>query len=338
MTYPLLSFDHLLRLTDDTGILQHARWSVPNPQEGYTLDDNVRAFVVALKGHACTGRGDLLELARRYLGFMLYAQRDDGVFRNFADYGRNWLEEAGSADSNGRALWALGYGAHHAPERGIREAALWLFDRAKSGIAGLTSPRAVAAALLGCTEVHAADRNPGQMLVLVEHGAHYLAGLYDQVVIDGWHWFEASVTYGNATLSQAMLVAGALTGSACYLEIGRNSLEFLITLMFSEGKMDVIGQNGWHARGGPRAVFDQQPIDAACMVEALLVARRICNEPRYGVLATMAMEWFYGNNRLGASLYDETTGGCFDALILGGVNANQGAESTLAHLSARMAR
>ena len=336
MTYPSLCFDHLARLTDDTGMLQHARWSVPDPNHGYTLDDNARALVVALQGHASTGRADLLVLARRYLGFMVYAQREDGVFRNFAGYNRQWLEDAGSPDSNGRALWALGYGLHHAPEVGMREAALWMFDRAKPQIDGLTSPRAVASAILGCAEAHAADRNAGPMRAQIDRCAAYLAGLFDQVAHGAWQWFEQYLTYGNATLPQAMLMAGALTGCERYRDIGRRSLEFLVDLVFANDQLDLIGQDGWHVQGAPPARFDQQPIDAGCMVEALLVAQRVFGEPRYGRLAQQALDWFYGRNRLGASLYDATTGGCFDALIPDGVNRNQGAESTLAHLSARL--
>jgi hypothetical protein len=337
VTYPSLCFDHLVRMSDDTGMLQHARWSVPDPNHGYTLDDNVRAFVVALQGHAHTGRGDLLELARRYLAFMVYAQREDGVFRNFAGYDRQWLEDSGSPDSNGRALWALGYGVHHAPEAGMRDAAMWMFDRAKPQIDALTSPRAVASAILGCAEAHAADRNAGPMLEQIDRSAAYLAGLFQQVAHGEWQWFEQSLTYGNATLPQAMLMAGALTGNMRYLDIGRRSLEFLIELVFTNGQLDLIGQDGWYEQGTEPASFDQQPIDAACMVEALLVAQRVLNEPRHGAQAQRALEWFYGRNRLGVALYDKTTGGCFDALIAEGVNRNQGAESTLAQLSARLA-
>ena len=355
MNYPSLCFDHLKRLTDDTGLLQHALWTTPDPNHGYTLDDNARALVVALRGHEQTGCRDLLELARRYLGFMLYSQRDDGNFRNFAGYDRRWLEDSGSQDSIGRALWALGYCLHHAPEAGMRDTAMWMFDRAKVHITGLTSPRAVAAAILGCDEAISADRNAGLMLRVMDQSASYLLSLYEQVARGDWQWYEESVTYGNATLSQAMLTAGAVTGEKKYHDVGVRSLEFLIAKLFLKQVpgdstnvlppmsmetvpiyLDLIGQAGWLLHGGPRAEFDQQPIDAVCMVEALLVAERTCNEPRFGELAVTALDWFYGKNRLCLPLYDQSSGGCFDALIADGVNRNQGAESTLAHLSARL--
>lgn len=340
MHYPPLHFDHLARLSDSTGMLQHARWTVPDPSHGYTLDDNVRAFVVALKGHRQTGQADLIERARRYLAFMLYAQHDDGRFRNFAGYDRNWLEDVGSPDSNGRAIWALGHGVRHAPEAGMRDVSMWMFDRAMPHVEALTSPRAVASVLLGCAEVHAAGRNAQTALAHVERCATYLAGLFDQTSNSHWPWFERSLTYGNATLPQAMITAGMLMHSGRYLDIGRRSLEFLIGLMFDDGAngaLDLIGHDGWYARGDVRATFDQQPIDAGCMVEALLVAQRAFDEPRYGELAHVALQWFYGRNRLDVQLYDAQSGGCRDALIAQGANENQGAESTLAHLAARLA-
>lgn len=337
MQHPPLRFDHLARLSDSTGMLQHARWTVPDPRFGYTLDDNARAFVVALKAHRHTGQSEWLEWARRYLAFMIYAQTDDGWFRNFADYDRRWLEEAGSPDANGRALWALGYGVRCAPEAGMRDVSMWMFDRAQPRIADLTSPRAVASALLGCAEVHAADRNARLMRTHIEQSAVYLADLFDQASHNHWPWFERSLTYGNATLSQAMITAGALTHSRRYLQIGRRSLDFLIDLVFNNGALDLIGHDGWYVHGATRADFDQQPIDAGCMIEALLVARQTFDEPRYGELAHVALQWFYGRNRLDTPLYDEGSGGCCDALIAQGANQNQGAESTLAHLSARLA-
>ncbi len=337
LRYPSLQFEHLVRLSDSTGILQHARWSVPDPRWGYTLDDNARAFVVALHGYQHTSDGELREWARRYLAFMIYAQTDDGWFRNFADYNRRWLESAGSPDSNGRAMWALGYGVHHAPDDGMRETAMWVFSRAWPNISRLTSPRAVASALLGCAEAHEADWKAPTMLAQIDDCATYLTKLFDQASQPDWQWFEHSLTYGNATLPHAMIVAGRVLGSERYLDIGRRTLNFLCDIVFEQSYLDVIGHDGWFERGGAKTPFDQQPIDAACLVDALLVAQRVFQDPQYGTLARKALGWFYGQNRMGIALYDARTGGCFDALIAEGVNRNQGAESTLAHLSARLA-
>jgi len=337
MNYPPLKFDHLIHLSDTTGIQQHARWSIPDPSWGYTLDDNARAFVVALRGYIQTGDAALVEWARRYLSFMMYAQRDDGLFRNFASYDRQWLEDTGSPDSNGRALWALGYGARVAPEAGMREACVWLFDRARPHIDRLRDTRAASFTLLGCVEMHRADHDPLAMRAYVDNLAAHLAGLFERNSGQDWQWFENGLTYGNATLSQAMLATGLVTGLRRYTDIGQRSLDFLIDVMFAGDHLDLIGQNGWYMRGGRRAVFDQQPIDAGCMVEALVFAQDVLGEKRYGELADVAMAWFYGQNRTHQPIYDEDTGGCFDGLTPEGVNRNQGAESTLAHLSARLA-
>lgn len=244
-------------------------------------------------------------------------------------FDRQWREELGSPDSNGRALWALGYGVRHAPEAGLREAARFLLERAVPQAERLTSPRAVAFALLGLAEARVA-------LDLAERFAHQLAVLFDQHASGDWQWFEPYLTYSNATLPQAMLIAGELLGSVPYTTIARRSLDFLIGVLFQRDMLDLIGQKGWYRRDSECARFDQQPIDAACAVEALLVAERVLGEPRYGELARRALEWFYGRNRGRAALYDPETGGCHDGLTAEGVNRNQGAESTLAHLMARL--
>ena len=337
MRYPQLQFEHLARLSDSTGMLQHALWNMPDPRHGYTLDDNARAFVVALKGYRQNNQADLLEWARRYLAFMVYAQHDDGRFRNFAGYNRTWLEDVGSPDSNGRAVWALGYGVRYAPEAGMRNVCMWMFERAVPQFESLTSPRAIASLLLGCAEVYQVGRSTQLALTHINRCADSLAGLFDQVAQKDWAWFEQSLTYGNATLAQAMITAGVVTQSNRYLEIGRRSLEFLIDTLFDKNMLDLVGHAGWYSQGSKRAIFDQQPIDAGCMVEALLVAQQAYKEPRYGKLAHTALEWFYGHNRLKAPLYDEDSGGCRDGLAAQGTNENQGAESTLAHLAARLA-
>jgi hypothetical protein len=310
---------------------------VPDPNHGYTLDDNARALIAALKWHRHSGGGaGALDLAYRYLAFMLGSQHQDGRFRNFMAFERQWLEDVGSPDSQGRALWALGYCLRHAPEEGMRQAAAWMFDQAGAHVSRLSSPRTVAFALHGFAEAHLAGRHaadPDRMKQCADH----LAGMFRRHARHAWQWFEYSLTYANASLPHALLIAAHVCGDAQYRDVGKRSLDFLIELLFEEGQLDLIGQDGWYAQGGERACFDQQPIDAQCMVEALLCASHVLDDERYAMLATRALEWFYGRNRNGAVMYDETTGGCHDGLTADGVNFNQGAESTLAHLLARMA-
>ncbi len=334
--YPVLRLDHLQRMTDPAGIFQHAIYTLPDPQRGYTLDDNARAFIVALKHHRWSGDAASLELARHYLAFIRYAQTQDGRFLNFLPFDRQWHEQFGSPDSNGRAIGALGYGVAHAPESGMREAAGWLLERALAQAERLTPPRAIAFALLGFAEACRADWRPRDSFDRLCHFADRLAELFDHNASDDWPWYEPYLTYSNAALPRAMLAASAVTGNARYQKIARYSLDFLVDILFQHDMLDLIGQKGWYRRHGERAHFDQQPIDAACTVEALVAAEASFGESRYGTLATIALEWFYGRNRVGVALYDPETGGCYDGLVPEGVNRNQGAESTLAHLMARL--
>ncbi len=329
MDYPLVHLSHLRRMTDSVGLFQHAIYTLPDPQKGYTLDDNARAFIVALHHHRRTGDAASLELARRYLAFIRYAQTPDGHFLNFLPFDRQWRGESGSPDASGRAIWALGYGVRHAPERGMRDASRYLLECALPHAARLNSPRAMAFALLGFGEARLA-------FDWAERFAAQLAALFDGNASEDWLWFEPYLTYSNAVLPQALLVASEWTGTPRYRDIAQRSLEFLIGVIFQRDMLDLVGEKGWYRRNGQPARFDQQPIDAACAVETLLVAQRALQEPRYGELAHRALEWFYGRNRGSIALYDPETGGCYDGLTPEGVNRNQGAESTVAHLRARL--
>jgi hypothetical protein len=317
---------------------------VPDPNHGYTLDDNARALIVALKWHQhASSNGSIesthqaLDLAYRYLAFMLGSQREDGRFRNVMAFERHWLENVGSPDSQGRALWALGYCLRYAPEAGLRQAAEWMFDRAVDRVSEMSSPRTTAFAMHGFAEAYQVGWQTSDTKARLRQCANQLMGLFTRHARQAWQWYEYSLTYANATLPHALLVAADVLDDVHYRDVGRRSLDFLISLLFEEDQLDLIGQSGWYSQGGERASFDQQPIDAQCMVEALLYAHSALGEPRYEFLAKRALEWFYGRNRNSAMMYDETTGGCLDGLTADGVNLNQGAESTLAHLLARLA-
>lgn len=276
------------------------------------------------------------ELAYRYMAFIMGSQREDGRWRNFMSFDRHWLEDVGSSDSQGRALWALGYCLHHANDGGMRQAAAWMIERVYDHALELISPRAVAFGLHGLAEVYKADHPTVNVEQRLRQYADYLVALFERHDRGDWHWFEDSLTYANATLPHALLVAADLFDEDRYHAVGQCSLDFLINLLFKNDQLDLIGQDGWYSRGSVRASYDQQPIDAQCMVEALLCAHQVLGHDRYAVLAAQALEWFYGRNRHGVMMYDETSGGCNDGLTLNGMNGNQGAESTLAHLIARL--
>jgi hypothetical protein len=332
---PPLKLDHLHHMTDETGMLQHAIFTVPNYREGYTTDDNARALMVSALLEAL-GNGEALELASRYMAFIWYAfNTETGRFRNFMDYQRHWLEEGGSDDSHGRALWALGtvLGRSNAPA--LQSMAARVFEQALPAILETTSPRAWAFALIGIHEYlqrFAGDRRAGQVR---EELAGRLLTLYQNHRTDDWRWFEPGLTYCNAALPHALLMCGESIPNPTMTEAGLESLTWLTSVQRgAAGHFVPIGSNGFYERDGERARFDQQPVEAQAMVSACLEAYRLTGDKRWRKEARRAFEWFLGRNDLNLPIYDPTTGGCRDGLHPDRANENQGAESTLAFLQA----
>ncbi len=336
MELPELNLHHLLILSDDTGIIQHARNTIPNLQEGYTTDDNGRALIVTLRAWQLERNTALLRrLACRYLAFVDFAfNRENGRFRNFLSYDRRWLEQAGSEDAHGRALWSLGSAIGAATDEGIVARAVNLFDAALPAVEMFSSPRAWAYTLLGaCSYI---KRFPGASAArrFREALAQRLLLLYRANATPDWPWFEQSLAYANARLSQALIRAGADMGNEEMLSVGLESLAWLVKIQTAPGgHFAPVPNTGWH-RTGQRPRFDQQPIEAQCTVEACLRAWLATGERHWREKMTLAFEWFLGRNDLGRPLYDYATGGCHDGLHTEGVNANEGAESTLAFLAA----
>jgi glycosyltransferase involved in cell wall biosynthesis len=332
---PPLKLDHLRHLTDDTGIFQHAIFTIPNYREGYTTDDNARALMVSALLEEF-GIHEANELATRYLAFTWYAfNTETRRFRNFMDYQRNWLEESGSDDSHGRALWALGTVLGRSNSPTLQNMASRVFQLSLLAILETTSPRAWAFALIGIHEYlgrFVGDRRVSQVQ---EELAGRLLSLYKDNRVDGWNWFENKLTYCNAALSHAMLLSGQSIPNPAMTEVGLESLGWLAKLQRadSEGKHFVpIGSNGFYPQGGERARFDQQPVEAQATISACLAAHRITGEKSWHTEARSAFEWFLGRNDLHQPVYDPTTGGCRDGLHSDRPNENQGAESTLAYL------
>jgi glycosyltransferase involved in cell wall biosynthesis len=334
---PPLKLDHLRHMTDETGMLQHAIFTVPNYHEGYTTDDNTRALIVSTHLEEM-GSGDALELASRYLAFVWYAFNSEARrFRNFMDYQRRWLEDRGSDDCHGRALWALGTVLGRSNTPALHSMAGWLFEKALPAILETTSPRAWAFALIGIHEyLHrfAGDRAASQVR---DELAKRLLVLYQSHRTDEWRWYEDVLTYCNAALPHAMLMSGQSIPDDAMTEAGLDSLGWLADLQRSaKGHFIPIGSNGFYRRGGERARFDQQPAEAQAMVSACLEASRITRDKRWSKEARSAFEWFLGRNDLNLPIYDPKTGGCRDGLHPDRPNENQGAESTLAYLQASL--
>ena len=334
---PPLKLDHLRHMTDETGMLQHALFTVPNYREGYTTDDNARALMVSALLEAL-GSGEALELTSRYLAFVWYAfNTETGRFRNFMDYQRHWLEDSGSDDSHGRTLWALGTVLGRSSTPALPSMAGRLFEQALPAILDTTSPRAWAFALIGIHEYlrrYAGDRRASQVR---EELAGRLLALYQRNRSNEWRWYEAGLTYCNAALPHALLMCGQSMPNKAMTEAGLESLSWLADLQRAEeagGHFVPIGSNGFYQRGGKRARFDQQPVEAQAMVSACLEADRITGDKRWRKEARRAFEWFLGRNDLNLPIYDPMTGGCRDGLHPDRANENQGAESTLAFLQA----
>ena len=332
---PPLKLDHLRHMTDHTGMLQHAIFTVPNYAEGYTSDDNARALMVSALLEA-VGNSEALELGSRYLAFVWYAfNAETGRFRNFMDYQRNWLEEIGSDDSHGRTLWALGTVLGRSNMPTMHSMAGKVFEQALPAILGTTSPRAWAFALMGIDEYlqrFAGDRLASQVR---DELAGRLLTLYQNNRAENWLWFEDRLTYCNAALPHAMILCGHAMSNPLMTGAGLEALGWLADLQRSDGEghpFVPIGSNGFYQKGRERARFDQQPVEAQAMISACLEAHRATGDKRWRKEARRAFEWFLGRNDLNLPIYDPTTGGCRDGLHPDRLNENQGAESTLAFL------
>jgi glycosyltransferase involved in cell wall biosynthesis len=337
---PVLNAGHLLNMTDDTGILQHAIFSVPNTREGYTTDDNARALIVSTLLDDSSSQPARLEhanLSHRYLAFLWLAfDTDSGRFRNFLGYDRRWLESVGSDDSHGRALWSLGKVLGHSQQVGLRGAAGRLFEAAVPATLTFTSPRAWAFSILGLQAY--LDWFPGDRAIQGVRNvlANRLLDIYERSYSETWKWFEKSLSYSNARLSQALILAGWRSDNQRMIEVGMDSLKWLVAEQHRDDReiFVPIGSSGFFIEGNEKARFDQQPVEACATISACLEVYRLTEESHWLEEARRVFRWFLGKNDLQVPLFDASTGGCRDGLHPDRVNENQGAESTLSFLMA----
>ena len=336
---PAIKLDHLHRMTDDTGILEHAVFVVPNYPEGYSTDDNARALIVAvlLEEFGSSAPAGALDLASRYLAFLWLAfDPTSRRFRNCLSYERHWQEPEGSQDSHGRALWGLGTVLGRSNNPGLRGAAGRLFELAIPAAVEFKSPRACAFALLGLQEY--LDSFPGDRAAqgAADALANRLLNSYRTTHSTDWKWFENGLAYSNARLPQALIRAGMRSGRDEMISTGLEALGWLMTVQRCEikGHFVPIGSHGFYSKKTEKARFDQQPIEACAVVSACLQAYRATGKGRWRKEAWTAFNWFLGDNDLQIALYDPSTGGCRDGLHPDRANENQGAESTLSFLMA----
>lgn len=333
---PQINVNHLLRLTDSTGIIQHANYALPNLVTGYTTDDNARALITCVDLYRRFQDKVYLDMSHTYLSFLLYAQKNNGKWHNFVHYDRSFADEEGSEDSFGRAVWALGHLIEAWPEHYLGQVARSMLERALPWVENLSYARAKAFALIGICCY--ASTSPGsRLLATIQSLASWFSQQLDREDKKGWKWFEPTLTYSNAVLVTGLLQAFKATGIESYWKAAHDALGFLTELHFQRSYLKLVGNHGWCRRGQEPAVFDEQPEDAGCLVQAYTLASRLSHSHDYPNLAHKAFKWFLGENIQGLALYDPETGGCCDGLTVTGVNQNQGAESLLAYLESRLA-
>src|SRR5450432_203187 len=332
---PELNLDHLYDMTDSTGIFQHAKFTAPNLSEGYCTDDNARALILAvLLGQLEESPKRVRALATTYTAFLDNAfDPKTARFHNFLSSDRRWLDEQGSEDCHGRAIWALGTEVGRSPNRRSKMMADHLFAQALPTVRGFTSPRAWAFSLIGIHEYLRRVKGDRVAKDVREELTGRLMTIFDKVAEPGWTWFEEGLTYDNAKLAHALIATGRATGQKSVYERGIKALRWLVGVQTSQhGQLRPIGSNGFYRRNGARAEFDQQPIESQTTISACLEAYRSTADPWWYEQAQSAFDWFLGWNDLGLEVYCHQTGGCRDGLHADRGNENQGAESMLAFL------
>lgn len=326
---PTFTLEHVKRLTDDTGIIQHARFGIPNLKEGYCMDDNARALIMALMAYDQYKSQDALRLLPIYLSFIQYMQCEDGDFRNFLSFKREYLDENGTDDSFGRTLWALGFMVNNGPNNSYKEFAKDLFFNSIPHLDKLTHLRGFANSAIGiCYYLKSySDENLEAKLVSL---CDRLIDAYQKNKSEDWHWFEEKLTYDNAIIPMALLKAYEITENYIYKEIGLEALSFLDQETLDNGYYNPIGNEGWYFKGKEKSLYDQQAIETMAAVMLYFQAYTATLDTKFIKNMFQTYLWFLGENSLRIPLYDHETNGCGDGLTPVGLNRNQGAESTLA--------
>lgn len=329
---PEFKLDHVRRLTDDTGIVQHARYGIPNLKEGYCLDDNARALLMSLMAYGQNKDPFALDCMRIYLSYIQYMQTEDGTFRNFLSFRRDFLDKEGSEDSFGRTIWALGYLLYASPKIAYREFGKELFENSRDHFTKLEHLRGIADTVIGICYYLRCFPGDEPLLQLMNKLATRLTDSFHENQTEKWQWFEPSLTYDNAILPLSLFHAAEVSNNELFKDVAIKTTAFLEEVTLSKGYLSPIGSDGWYVKGGTRAMFDQQAIDVMANVQLYFQAFKVTEEPDYIHKMFQSFLWFLGENDLRVPLYDYETGGCCDGLKKDGVNRNQGAESTLAYL------
>ncbi len=332
LSMPPFKLTHIKRLTDDTGIIQHAKYGIPNLKEGYCLDDNARALLMALMAYRQMKDIQALELSPIYLSYIHYMQNADGTFRNFLSFSREFLDEVGSEDSFGRTIWALGYLMGNAPNDAYYQTGNLIFFNASPNFEKLRSIRGIANTMIGISSYLKSNPSDESMTERLRNLAHVLVRHYQENQTPEWQWFESLLAYDNGILPLALLHSAEILNDEDITETAIKTMNFLTKHTLKNNYLSIIGNEKWYKKDGQRSVFAQQPIDAMAMVLMYHKAFHLTGDKDYLNKLYTSFLWFMGENDLRMNLYDFETKGCCDGFESYGVNRNQGAESSLAYL------
>lgn len=332
MLLPHFSLAHIKRLTDDTGIIQHAKFGIPNLKEGYCLDDNARALLMVCMSYKQKKNPQALELMPIYLSYIHYLQNKDGTFRNFLSFNRNFLDEVGSEDSFGRAIWALGYLLGNAPNDAYYQTGKLVFFDAAPNFEKLTSIRGIANTIIGVCYYLKTNPSDEDIKKSLHKLTDTLLDHYEQNQSKNWEWFETLLAYDNGILPLALLHAAQILDDEKVAVVAFATMDFLTDHTLKDGYLSIIGNKQWYVKDQVRSRFAQQPLDAQAMVLMYHQAFLLTNDRAYLKKLFTSFLWFLGENDMRMSLYDFETKGCCDGFENYGVNRNQGAESSLAYL------
>ncbi len=338
---PQINLKHLRLMTDDTGMLQHAKFTVPNRAHGYCVDDNARALIVVTRAHDRNPTdASLADLSSIYLSFLHDAFNPETCrFRNLMSYERKWLEDVGSEDAHGRALWALGVMAGWGREQGQVAVATKLFRDALAALESFANSRAIAFPILGIQAYLHRNDSDRQVRGLLKVLGNRLSDRFRQHATEDWKWHEDMLTYDNARIPQALMACGRATHDAEMVSLGIDALDWLSEIQRDPSNQwfAPVGNDGWFPQFGAKARYDQQPLEAAAMIGACIEAYECTRREDWIQTALACFDWYSGKNDQRIEVYDPVTGGCRDGLQADGVNENQGAESTLSYMLSLLA-
>lgn len=320
--------NYLFEFTDDVGIFQHSKFGVPDRNHGYTTDDNARALILAVMLYERFKKKRYLKLICKYVSFVHYAQNDKGMFKNFMNYQREFLENQGSEDCFGRCIWALGrtISSTSVPQN-VKNTCTCILNDATKNIETINYPRAKAYTIVGLSFL----KDSEEMCKYIESLSMSIIEQYKKVNDIDWHWFEDSMTYGNAFFPWALFCAYKILEKECYLEIAKESMDFLESIVMKPNFFKPIGCNGWLVKGLTPATYDEQPIEACEMLYAYMENYEVTKNKKCLNNALKCFNWYKGKNSKNLSLIDKETGACYDGINENGLNLNQGSESIIAY-------